>query len=292
MAEWTNAEKGVNSAVNPNNLKDLTFRSPSFLERLKGMLGVDFYRLFHTPLLYIFLGIAAIIPAMLIAMTGMAGPNGEPSEPLFTNVWQAIAAPVPVYGFEGIDKYANMNMVFIFGGIMVSIFIGHDYKSGYVKQLFTTHPKKIDYMLSKSLTCAFAMAAMCVAYVFGAVVAGALTQTDFHVNALHLLSAVFGKMVMSLGWASLYTFLNVIFRKYFGVSIASSFFFGTGIPVIGVGAVIGGTPLLNIFLYGASVYACLSAGFVNFLVCTIVSLVCFAVYNFVGAFVLSKSDVY
>lgn len=26
-----------------------------------------------------------------------------------------------------------MNMVFIFGGIMVSIFIGHDYKSGYVK---------------------------------------------------------------------------------------------------------------------------------------------------------------
>lgn len=33
----------------------------------------------------------------------------------------------------------NMNMVFIFGGIMVSIFIGHDHKSGYVKQLFTTH---------------------------------------------------------------------------------------------------------------------------------------------------------
>lgn len=37
---------------------------------------------------------------------------------------------------------------------------------------------------------------------------------------------------MSLGWASLYTFLNIIFRRYFGVSIASPFFFGTGILII------------------------------------------------------------
>ena len=125
------------------NKAQLQFESPSFTKRIKGMLGVDFYRLFHTPLFYIFLGIAAIIPAMLIAMTGMSGPNGEPSQPLFTGVWQAIAADTPIYGFEGIEKYANMNMVFIFGGIMVSIFIGHDYKSGYVKQLFTTHAKNL-----------------------------------------------------------------------------------------------------------------------------------------------------
>ncbi|MBQ9781696.1 MAG: hypothetical protein IJW26_00765, partial [Clostridia bacterium] len=148
----------------------LQFKSPTFKERIQSMLGVDFYRLFHTPLFYIFLLISAIIPAMLIAMTGMSGPNGEPSTPLFTNVWQAIAADKPIYGFEGIEKYANMNMVFIFGGIMVSIFIGHDYKSGYVKQLFTTHAKKEDYMISKTLTCAFAMACMCITYIIGGVV--------------------------------------------------------------------------------------------------------------------------
>ena len=34
-----------------NNLK---FETPSFFKRLKGMLSVDFYRLFHTPLFYIF----------------------------------------------------------------------------------------------------------------------------------------------------------------------------------------------------------------------------------------------
>ncbi len=270
----------------------ISFESPSFFARLKSMLSVDFYRLFHTPLFYIFLGIAAIIPAMLIGMTAMAGPNGEPATPLFTNVWQAIAADKPIYGFEGIDKYANMNMVFIFGGIMVSIFIGHDYKSGYVKQLFTTHAKKEDYLISKSLTCAFAMASMCIAYIIGSIVAGLFTQTSFSVNVYNLVCAVLGKMFMSLGWASLYTFLNVIFRRYFGISIASSFFFGTGILVIGVGSIIGNTPVLNLFLYGSSVFACLSSGFVNVLICFIASVSWAVVYNVVGSLVLYRSDVY
>lgn len=272
--------------------QELTFQSPTFFERLKGMLGVDFYRLFHTPLYYIFLGIAAIIPAMLIAMTGMAGPNGEPATPLFTNVWQAIAANTPIYGFEGIDKYANMNMVFIFGGIMVSIFIGHDYKSGYVKQLFTTHAKKQDYMMSKTITCAFAMACMCVTYLLGAIVAGAITLTDFSANVGGLVCAIVGKTVMSLGWASLYTFLNVIFRRYFGVSIASSFFFGTGILVIGIGSIVGNTPILNIFLYGASVYACLGSNFITVLVCVLTSAAWAVIYNLLGTVLLYRSDVY
>lgn len=272
--------------------REPTFESPSFKQRIKGMLGVDFYRLFHTPLFYIFLGIAAIIPAMLIAMTGMSGPNGEVSQPLFTNVWQAIAADTPIYGFEGIDKYANMNMVFIFGGIMVSIFIGHDYKSGYVKQLFTTHPKKEDYMLSKTLVCAFAMACMCVAYLFGSIAAGIFTQTSFAVNVGNLLCAIVGKTVMSLGWASLYTFLNVIFRKYFGVSIASSFFFGTGVLVIGIGSIVGNTPVLNVFLYGSSVFACLTSNLFTIVNCIVVSLAWTGIYIVFGSYLLSKSDVY
>ena len=48
----------------------LAFDTPSFGKRIKGMLAVDFYRLFHTPLFYIFLAIAAIIPAMIVGTTG------------------------------------------------------------------------------------------------------------------------------------------------------------------------------------------------------------------------------
>ncbi len=275
---------------------EITFESPSFQKRIKGMLGVDFYRLFHTPLFYIFLAIAAIIPAMVSAMTMMPDQSGNTMEPLYSNVWQIIAAEESLYVIRTIADYANMNMVFIFGGIMVSIFIGHDYKSGYVKQLFTTHAKKQDYMISKSIVCAFAMACMCLTYLIGGTVAGILVGYDTTVNIGSLIIAILGKMIMSLGWASLYTFLNIIFRKYFGISIASSFFFGTGILIIGVAAIVENlaipTEFLNIFLYGASVNACLASDITALITCVSVSLSWAVIYNVAGTHILNKCDVY
>lgn len=276
--------------------KELKFQNPTFSRRLKGMLGVDFYRLFHTPLFYIFLGIAAIIPAMVSAMTMMPDQNGQTMEPMYSNIWQIMAADQPLYVIRTIADYANMNMVFIFGGIMVSIFIGHDYSSGYVKQLFTTHAKKLDYMLSKSLTCAFAMACMCLTYLIGGIAGGLFAGYSWEVNVGSLLLSILGKMVMSLGWASLYTFLNIIFRRYFGISIASSFFFGTGILIIGVAAVVENlglpTAFLNLFLYGSSVNACLVSDLGTLLTCGAVSVAWAVIYNLCGTRILTKSDVY
>lgn len=272
--------------------KELKFKNPSFSERIKGMLGVDFYRLFHTPMFYIFLVIAAIIPAMVSAMTVMPDQNGNSMEPLYSNIWQIIAASEPLYVVNSIADYANMNMVFIFGGIMVSIFIGHDYKSGYVKQLFTTHAKKQDYMISKALVSSFAMACMCLTYLIGGTVGGLLVGYDTTVNVGALIFAILGKMVMSVGWASLYTFLNIIFRRYFGISIFSSFFFGTGILIIGAAAILGNTPILNVFLYGSSVYACLSATPLTLIVCLVCSLAWSVIYTLLGTYILNKSDVY
>ena len=276
--------------------RELQFESPSLLARIKGMLGVDFYRLFHTPLFYIFLAISAIIPAMVSGMTMMPDQSGNTMEPLYSNVWQIIAADESLYVIRTIADYANMNMVFIFGGIMVSIFIGHDYRSGYVKQLFTTHPKKQDYMISKSLVCAFAIVCMCASYFLGGTVAGLLVGYETDVNVPSLILAILGKMVMSLGWASLYTFLNIIFRRYFGVSIASSFFFGTGILIIGAAAIVENlalpTGFLNIFLYGSSVNACLVSDVWTLVICIAVSVAWALFYNWLGTKILSKSDVY
>ena len=276
--------------------REIYFRNPSFSERIKGMLGVDFYRLFHTPMFYIFLAIAAIIPAMVSAMTMMPDQNGNTMEPLYSNVWQIIAATKSLYVIETIADYANMNMVFIFGGIMVSIFIGHDYKSGYVKQLFTTHAKKQDYMISKSIVCAFAMACMCITYLFGGTVGGLLAGYETDVNIASLIIAILGKIIMSLGWASLYTFLNVIFRRYFGISVASSFFFGTGILIIGAAAIVENlklpTAFLNVFLYGASVNANLSSGIGSLIICIVVSTLWAVIYNVAGTRLLNKCDVY
>lgn len=84
------------------NTHALQFETPSFTKRLKGMLGVDFYRLFHTPMFYIFLIIAAVIPAMIL------GTSGSEANPLYTNTWQIIAADTPIYAVSdmgGICQY-------------------------------------------------------------------------------------------------------------------------------------------------------------------------------------------
>ena len=278
-------------------INDLEFNNPSIIDRIKSMLNVDFYRLLHTPLFYIFLGIAAIIPALVSMGMSTTDPvTGQITGTTLENIWIMVAVKNPLYVVNNIAEYANMNMVFIFGGIMVSIFIGHDYKSGYVKQFFTTHAKKQDYMISKTITCAFAMVCMCVTYLIGTIVSGVFNSISFDIDIVSLILAVIGKMIMSFGWASLYVFLNIIFRRYFGISIASSFFFGTGILIIGAGSIIDSLSLkssvLNLFLYGSSVNACLNSNVWTLFTCLLVSLMWTIIYNFFGTKILNSSDVY
>ena len=146
--------------------------------------------------------------------------------------------------------------------------------------------------MSKSIVCAFGMACMCVAYLIAGAGAGLITGADMHVNVGSLLVAVLGKMIMSLGWASLYTFLNVVLRRHFGISIALSFFIGTGIPVIGAAALLGNNSALNVFLYGSSVNACLSGNLVTLITCLVVSVTWAIIYNVLGSAVLARSDVF
>ena len=78
--------------------------------------------------------------------------------------------------------------------------------------------------------------------------------------------------------------------------MASSFFFGTGILIIGVAAVVEAlslpTGFLNIFLYGASVNANLSSGIGSLLICIVVSVAWAIIYNVAGTRLLNKCDVY
>ena len=72
----------------------------------------------------------------------------------------------------------------------------------------------------------------------------------------------------------------------------ASFFFGTGILIIGAAAILGNSAILNMFLYGSSVYACLSSNFLSVLCCLVCSVVWTVIYNWLGTHILNKSDVY
>ena len=94
-------------STNTNTVQMPKFKSPGFAERLKAMLGVDFYRLFHTPMYYIFLAIAAIIPAMVLSMTGQPNEQGEIVR-MYHNTWNIIAADTHDDLLQSCDEYRKL----------------------------------------------------------------------------------------------------------------------------------------------------------------------------------------
>ena len=178
--------------------KELKFESPSFAKRIKSMLGVDFYRLLHTPMFYIFLAIAAIIPAMVSGMTTMTDPNGQTVE-LYTNAWQIIAAEDSLYVIRSIADYA--------------------------KNLFTVRAKKSDYVISKTLAGFVCGALMLAAYLIGAVIGGAISGLSFDLHGLNvgnIVCCMLAKVFLMPVFVSIFTLVSVAAKQKAWLSICGS----------------------------------------------------------------------
>jgi len=207
------------------------------------MLKLDFYRLFNTPVLYIFLAIAAIIPAMVLSLSGvdMNPPNQsahtenipQVTMPMFENAWQMVeTTSMPTHAVNTDDspmdmgQFMNINMLFIFAGLLMSIFVAHDYSSGFVKNIFTVHSKKLDYVISKTAIGLFGGAGMVLTYVLGTVVAGLLTRKAFDVDIGGLVYCLISKVLLMGVFCSLFAAVAMFFRKNLWVTIVVTFVFG------------------------------------------------------------------
>lgn len=208
----------------------LNFETPSFGQRLKSMLKVDFYRLFHTPLFYIMIVVSALIPALVLTMTGANQTTSDTQT--FTNVWQVIESVSGSNSDAGLMDLAtmcNINMVFIFVAIMISIFVAHDYSSGYNKSIFTVHSKKVDYVISKCIVGFISGACMILTYVIGAMVAGLISGLSFALDGasiLNVFSCLFSKIFLMTIFVPLYITVAVFFKQKLWLSIIGSFCVG------------------------------------------------------------------
>ena len=270
--------------------------SRNFIERLSSMLRLDFYRLFHTPVFFIMVAISAIIPAMVLTLVGSgdassaAAASTAAAQP-FTNTWQLLSSSEPMYIVSDMGQYANINMVYIFGGILLAIFIGHDYTSGFVKSIFTSHSRKHDYILSKAAIGLFSTLCMIAAYMAGTVFAGILSGKSFAIDPAGLFCCLAAHLVLAVGFSMLYTAIAVLFRRKFGIAIAACFFFGCGLPIMAAAlAMGGGGPALNVFLYGSACSATLASTPATVLSSLGVSLAWGVVYAIVITWILNRRD--
>ena len=222
-------------------IHDESFITPPFGSRVKSMLKLDFYRLFHTPVFYILLLFAAMIPALVLSMAGAEPPAtganvgaavaAAPTAPAMEidNAWQIVESlggsavaenPLDFAGF------ANINMLFIFAGLLMAIFVAHDYSSGFAKNIFTVHSKKVDYVISKTAVGVFGGGGMIITYVIGTVLAGLLTGKAFDVNVSGLVMCLLSKLFLMGIFCSLFLGIAVFFRNKLWMTIVFTFLFG------------------------------------------------------------------
>lgn len=206
-----------------------------FGKRLRTMLKVDFRRMFTQPLLYIMVGACLIMPVLILVMTTMmdGSVTVDPQTGVetvvegFDSVWQIIGTVSTAETAMSMDMTAmcNINLLYFIVAALVCIFVSGDFRSGYVKNLFTVRAKKADYVISKTLVCFVGGALMIFAFFVGSLLGGAVAGLPFDMEGFsvsNVVRCVIAKMLLVGVFVALYLMWSVIAKQRLWLSLAGS----------------------------------------------------------------------
>ena len=197
------------------------FDKKSFKKRLSTMLGVDFRRMFTSPLFYLMVGISLVVPILILVMVtmmeGSVSVNPQTGEETimegFKSVWEMIgtSSATSTDASAGmnmsITSMCNINMMFFAIAVFVCIFVGDDFRSGYAKNLFTVRSNKGDYVISKTIASFVAGGAMIIAFFIGSMIGGKFAGVSFALEgakAFNVLMCLLSKVMLVGIFASIY----------------------------------------------------------------------------------------
>ena len=220
--------------------------------RTYSMLRRDLYRLFRTPLLYWFVGFAALLPGSFTVMT----------DPDFQN------------GFDAWGQVGSLfsSALFVMTGIFLAFFIGNDYKSGFIKNVCSITPKHRAFTFAKIITGAVAGVMMILSYILGAAVFGAAAGGEFTASGFgEMLAGAVGKSALMLMFCGMYACVDVLLRNHVWFAVCGS---------VAVGVLF--LPAMMITLGSAYTMAGLSIA---------AGLICLAIFPRVAAFIMKQRDI-
>lgn len=225
----------------------VNFEHKSFVSRLKSMLLVDFRRMFTMPLCYIMFGISFVVPILVLVMTTMmdGSVSVDPTTGVetvmeaFDSTWQAIGSVSGVAMDMSMTGMCNINLVYFMITVLVCIFVSADFRSGYVKNLFTVRAKKTDYVISKTIVCIFSGVLMLLAFFVGAMFGGVIASLPFDMGtatASSIVMCMLAKTCLVAVFVPMYLLMSVIAKDKLWLSILLSFGIGmllfTMIPML------------------------------------------------------------
>ena len=217
----------------------INFEKNTFKKRIKSMLGVDFRRMFTSPLFYIMVGTSLVLPILILVMTtmmdGMVTVDPQTGVETvmegFKNVWQIIGAVSTGEQSMSMDitSMCNINMMFFIISIFVCIFVSEDFRSGYAKNLFTVRSKKDDYVISKTISCFIAGASMIVAFFIGSIIGGAIAGLPFTLEGattFNVVMCILSKILLIGIFSSIYILASVFAKQKLWLSLLIAFGIG------------------------------------------------------------------
>ena len=206
-----------------------TFEKNTFAKRLSTMLKVDTKRLFISPFFYIMVGIAFVVPILILVMTTMMdgtvtqNPQTGKEEIIhgFDNVWQILGSVSSTGGEQGamtmdLVSMCNIHMMYFAIAVLVCVFVCDDFRSGYAKNLFAVRPKKTDYVISKTLVCSIGGGAMILAFVLGSIIGGGVAQLPFDMvgfNTANLICSIISKVALVPIFIAIFLTMSVIGKQ-------------------------------------------------------------------------------
>lgn len=234
----------------------------NFWERIKTMLKVDFRRMFTQPLFYIMLGVAIIIPVLVLVMTTMMGGESVDGEAMetFTNVWQAIGTVSSNDGGNvgmsmDLTAMCNINLMYFALAVLVCVFTCDDFRSGYAKNIFAIRSKRSGYVASKTIVGFVGGACLITGYFIGAMIGGKIAGLSFEleVGGGEVVCCLLAKIFIVAIFSGIFNLASIVAKQRLWLSILLSL--GVGMFLFAVIPMV--TPLNSTII---NVVLCLAGG--------------------------------
>ena len=237
------------------------------LTRVRNLFRMDLHRMLHGKAFYVMIGITVFIPVMML--TQMSDVR---------DITMFIGSDVVSGGSFGAGM--NLSMLNILTGMLLCIYIGKEYSTGFIKNIITAHANKYDYLVSKGLLAFICNIVFVAVYMITLFVLGAVMGLPAEIpSVIGMVLYIIERLLLSIPMSMLMIAINLIFRRSYGWSIVFICIAGTGIVVMSIQMglqMLGFGALANIFNFtitGASVFTTTTPNVVSLLIVIFISII-------------------
>ncbi len=255
------------------------------MKRVRNLFRMDLHRMLHGKAFYVMVCIAVFIPVMML--TQMSDVR---------DITMFIGSDVVSGGSFGAGM--NLSMLNILTGMLLAIYIGKEYTTGFIKNIITAHANKYDYLVSKGLTALICNAVFVAVYLITLFVMGAVMGLPAEIpSIIGMALYIIEKLLLSIPMSMLMIAINLVFRRSYGWSIVFICIAATGIVVMSIQMglqMLGFGVLASVFNFtitGASAFTTTTLDVVSLLIVIFVSVVWTLVCSLIADFLMNKRDV-